>query len=61
MAGGAVRNALLGQAVSDVDIATTNLPEETIRRAEAAGFQHGADGRGARHGDSDLPAASPMR
>ncbi|MET0597027.1 MAG: CCA tRNA nucleotidyltransferase [Mesorhizobium sp.] len=39
VAGGAVRNALLGQAVSDVDIATTNLPEDTIRRAEAAGFR----------------------
>ncbi len=39
VAGGAVRNALLGQAVSDVDIATTNLPDDTIRRAEAAGFR----------------------
>lgn len=39
IAGGAVRNALLGQAVADVDIATTNLPEETVRRAEAAGFK----------------------
>jgi poly(A) polymerase len=34
-----VRNALLGQPVSDVDIATTNRPEETIRRAEEAGFK----------------------
>ncbi len=39
VAGGAVRNALLGEAVADVDIATTTLPEETIRRAEAAGFK----------------------
>ncbi|GAA4118479.1 CCA tRNA nucleotidyltransferase [Aminobacter aganoensis] len=39
IAGGAVRNALLGEAVADVDIATTNLPEETVRRAEAAGFK----------------------
>ena len=39
IAGGAVRNALLGETVSDVDIATTNTPEETMRRAEAAGFK----------------------
>ena len=39
IAGGAVRNALLGEAVADVDIATTTLPEETIRRAEAVGFK----------------------
>ena len=39
IAGGAVRNALLGQKVADVDIATTTLPEETVRRAETAGFK----------------------
>jgi tRNA nucleotidyltransferase/poly(A) polymerase len=39
IAGGAVRDALLGQAVSDIDIATTTLPDETVRRAEAAGFR----------------------
>jgi poly(A) polymerase len=39
IAGGAVRNALMGQPVADVDIATSCLPEETIRRAEAAGFK----------------------
>jgi poly(A) polymerase len=39
IAGGAVRNALLGEPVTDVDIATTTLPEETTRRAEAAGFK----------------------
>ena len=39
IAGGAVRNALLGQDVADIDIATTALPEETIRRVEAAGFK----------------------
>ncbi len=39
IAGGAVRNALLGQEVADVDIATTTLPQETVRRAEAAGFK----------------------
>ncbi|PZO82187.1 MAG: CCA tRNA nucleotidyltransferase [Mesorhizobium amorphae] len=39
VAGGAVRNALLEQPVSDIDIATTTLPAETVRRAEAAGFK----------------------
>ena len=39
IAGGAVRNALIGQLVADIDIATSCLPEETIRRAEAAGFK----------------------
>src|SRR3954468_6446884 len=37
--GGAVRNALLGIAVADIDIATTALPEEVIRRAAAAGIK----------------------
>ena len=37
--GGAVRNACLGRAVSDIDIATTTLPETTVSRAEAAGFR----------------------
>ncbi|TPK93774.1 CCA tRNA nucleotidyltransferase [Mesorhizobium sp. B2-4-12] len=39
VAGGAVRNALMGQAVADIDIATTCLPQETVRRAEAEGFK----------------------
>ncbi|MBV9234524.1 MAG: CCA tRNA nucleotidyltransferase, partial [Xanthobacteraceae bacterium] len=40
LVGGAVRNALLGiPAPSDVDIATTALPDEVIRRAAAAGFR----------------------
>lgn len=37
--GGAVRNALLGRAVADIDIATTALPEEVIRRATQAGLR----------------------
>ncbi|WP_421857538.1 CCA tRNA nucleotidyltransferase [Oricola sp.] len=37
--GGAVRNHLFGEEIGDVDIATTCLPEETVRRAEAAGFR----------------------
>jgi len=56
--GGAVRNALLGEALEDFDIATTALPQEVVRRVDAAGFkvvptgiEHGtvtvvADGRG---------------
>ena len=37
--GGAVRNALLGISHGDVDIATTAVPDEVIRRAGAAGFK----------------------
>ena len=56
--GGAVRNLLLGEAVSDIDIATSARPDDTIRLAGAAGLrtvptgiEHGtvtviADGRG---------------
>lgn len=39
VAGGAVRNTLLGEPVADVDIATTNTPDQTIERAQAAGFR----------------------
>ncbi|MGD0141874.1 MAG: CCA tRNA nucleotidyltransferase [Rhizomicrobium sp.] len=46
--GGAVRNALLGRAVSDIDIATPLVPQDVIRRLEAAkiaavptGIEHG--------------------
>lgn len=48
IAGGAVRNALLGLPIGDIDIATTALPDEVIRRAKAAhikavptGIDHG--------------------
>jgi poly(A) polymerase len=37
--GGAVRNALLGIPVNDIDIATTALPEEVVKRAKAAGIK----------------------
>ena len=37
--GGAVRNALFGRRVKDVDLATTALPEETARRAREEGFK----------------------
>ncbi len=37
--GGAVRNALLGLPIHEIDVATTALPEEVVRRVEAAGFK----------------------
>lgn len=37
--GGAVRNLLLGEPASDIDLATTALPEMTIQRGKAAGFK----------------------
>ncbi|MBO3761038.1 CCA tRNA nucleotidyltransferase [Ciceribacter sp. L1K22] len=56
--GGAVRNSLMGLPVSDIDIATTLVPEEVVRRAKEdgvkavpTGIDHGTvtlvvDGRG---------------
>ena len=35
--GGAVRNALLGLPVAEIDVATTALPAEVMRRVTAAG------------------------
>jgi poly(A) polymerase len=37
--GGAVRNAMLGMAAGDVDLATTALPEVVIARVEAGGMR----------------------
>jgi poly(A) polymerase len=37
--GGAVRNALLAEPIGDIDLATTAVPDEVIRRAAAAGFR----------------------
>jgi poly(A) polymerase len=37
--GGAVRNALLDLPPGDIDVATTAVPDEVIRRAEAARFK----------------------
>lgn len=39
MVGGAVRNALLGLPVADIDIATTALPDVVMQRAEKAGLR----------------------
>ncbi len=46
--GGAVRNALLGHPVADVDIATPAPPEDVMRLAHAAGLK--AIGTGLKHG-----------
>src|SRR5882757_1887695 len=37
--GGAVRNALMGIPIGDIDIATTAVPDEVVRRAKAAGIK----------------------
>ena len=37
--GGAVRDALLGKPVSDIDLATTALPESAMAAAREAGFR----------------------
>ncbi len=39
VAGGAVRNALMGLAVADVDVATTLCPEKVVERAVTAGIK----------------------
>ncbi len=52
--GGAVRNLLLGEPASDIDLATTALPDETMRRGKAAGFK--AVPTGIEHGTVTLVA-----
>lgn len=37
--GGAVRNALMGEIIHDIDIATTAAPEEVMKRAQGAGLK----------------------
>ena len=39
MVGGAVRNALIGMPVEEIDVATTAVPDEVVRRVSAAGFK----------------------
>jgi poly(A) polymerase len=53
--GGAVRNALLDEPLGDIDVATTALPQEVIRRVEAAGFK--AVPTGIEHGTLTVVAA----
>lgn len=48
VAGGAVRNALLGVPISDVDLATTMLPQDVMRVCKEAGF--GVHPTGYEHG-----------
>ena len=48
VAGGAVRNALLGEAVADVDVATTHAPDAVSRICKAEGF--GVHPTGIKHG-----------
>jgi poly(A) polymerase len=52
VAGGAVRNALLGEAVNDIDIATTLTPERIVRAGEKAGL--GVHPTGIDHGTVTL-------
>ena len=48
VAGGAIRNSLLGEPISDVDLATTMLPEDVMRVCKAAGY--GVHPTGLAHG-----------
>ncbi len=48
LVGGAVRNAVLGQAVHDMDLATAARPQEVLTLARAAGLK--AVGTGLEHG-----------
>jgi poly(A) polymerase len=54
VAGGAIRNALMGLPVADVDIATTLPPEQVIERAVKAGIK--AVPTGIEHGTVTLVA-----
>jgi tRNA nucleotidyltransferase/poly(A) polymerase len=42
--GGAVRNALMGRSVAEIDIATTAVPDEVMRRAGAANVRFAPTG-----------------
>ncbi len=37
--GGAVRNALLGLSADEIDVATTAVPDDVVRRVQRAGFK----------------------
>lgn len=52
--GGTVRNALLGEPVTDIDIATTATPDEVMAAMSAAGLQ--AIPTGASHGTTTVVA-----
>jgi poly(A) polymerase len=55
IAGGAVRDALMGEAVGEVDIATTLTPDEMMAAGKAAGF--GVHPTGIEHGTVTLVAS----
>jgi poly(A) polymerase len=44
IAGGAVRDALLGRSPAEIDFATTALPDEVVRRAASAGLKSAPTG-----------------
>ncbi|MFN7010484.1 MAG: CCA tRNA nucleotidyltransferase [Allorhizobium sp.] len=52
VAGGAVRNSLMGLPVADIDLATTLAPETVMERAKAAGIK--AEPTGIEHGTVTL-------
>jgi poly(A) polymerase len=54
--GGAVRNALLGEPIGDIDLATTAVPDKVIRTVQAAGFK--AVPTGIAHGTVTVVIAS---
>ena len=58
--GGAVRNVLLRLPVHEIDIATTALPDEVVRRVEAAGWKAVPTGIGMAPSPS-LSPANPSR
>jgi poly(A) polymerase len=53
--GGVVRNALMGLPVTDIDVATTALPDEVMRLAQSAGL--GVVATGLKHGTVTVIAA----
>lgn len=54
LVGGCVRDSLLGQRVSDIDLATTHQPDQTMALAQAAGLK--AIPTGIQHGTITLVA-----
>jgi poly(A) polymerase len=58
IAGGAVRNALIGEPVADIDIATTLPPDQVMKAGEAAGL--GVHPTGIEHGTVMLVASGHL-
>ena len=59
--GGAVRNALLGRPVTEVDCATTALPDAIVERGDEGRVQGGSDRDRSRHGHRRSSTASLSR